>query len=313
MPADTDERDDRPRRRDALWRRARAASSGVAARAATAGRATARWFGQTSLGRRLRQEMTDWPEKLDAQLDVSGSQAVASDAVPADGDLVCYIHGFLGEGRLESVPASGAHQGEALRVALAEEYADRSAEPPGVVAVMWRSSTEWNRAKRRTRSAGATFAAWLDANRDAYDSVTIVGHSLGGRVTLWTLDALDETTVDSVALLGAAVAADAVCTRFREPIESRVTGTVYNYYSERDVAVCHLYRLLERHKGLGCGGSDCGAAGQTGRLPENFVDVDVTATVPSHRDYYKPADGEYGHGNCVDRLVDQHLDGMESR
>jgi hypothetical protein len=308
MPVDTDKSDRRPTRRSVLWRQARAGASDVADRAATAGRAAARWFGRTSLGQRLRREITDWPEELDAQLDVSGSEAVASDAVPTDGDLVCYVHGFLGEGRLESVPASGAHQAEALRVALEAEFADRSAEPPQVVAVMWGSSTEWNRAKRRTRRAGRTFAAWLDANRDAYDSVTIIGHSLGGRLTLWTLDALEDTTVDTVALLGAALPTDAVCTQFRDAVESRVTGTVYNYYSERDYAVCYVYRLLEGHPGLGCRGSDCvGGPGDAGRCPENFVDVDVTDAVAGHRDYYKPPDGEFGQGNCVDLLVDQQL------
>lgn len=308
MPADTsDEADDRSRRKE-LLRRASRASAGLADRAGRAGRAAARWFGSTSAGKRLRQELTDWPETLDAQLDVTGDTAVASDAVPQSGEVVFYIHGFLGEGRLESVPLSGAHQGAALQAALEEVYEGRPDDPPPVVAVVWGSSTEWFRAQRRTETAGETFARWLDEHRDRYDSVTIVGHSLGGRVALWTLAALEDATVDEVALLGAAVAPDAVCKQFREPIETRVTGTVCNYHSENDRAVCSLYRITERAPGIGCHGSDCGREPfDSDRRPANYVDVDVSDRVPGHRDYYQPRGAEYGRGTCVDLLVERQF------
>jgi len=307
MPPDTNDEATTPSRRKELLRRA---SAGLAGRAATAGRAAARWLGSTSAGKRLRRELTDWPEALDAQLDVSGDTAVASDAVPESGGVVFYIHGFLGEGRLDSLPRSGAHQAAALQAALREVYEDRPNDAPPVVAVMWDSSTEWFRAQHRTQAAGETFAGWLDDHRDRYDSVTVVGHSLGGRVALWTLAALQDATVDELALLGAAVAPDAVCKRFRDPIETRVRGTVCNYHSENDRAVCSLYRLTERSPGIGCRGSDCGRGSlDSDRRPENYVDVDVSDRVPGHRDYYQPRGTEYGHGSCVDLLVDRQFAG----
>lgn len=309
MPTDADNEETRPSRRTVLAERVRAAKASVTARVARAGRTAAHRLATSSVGSGVRAWLTDWPEALDEQIDVSGPKPATRGEIPTGGDLVCYIHGFLGEGRLDSVPMSGAHQAAALEAALAEEYEQRPGDPPAVVAVVWNSSTSWWRATRRAKAAGETFASWLDANRDAYDSVTIVGHSLGARVALWTLAALEETTVDSVALLGAAVAPDAVCREFREPIESRVTGTVYNYYSSNDYAVCYLYQLSERAPGLGCRGSNCGeeTAGSD-RLPDNYVDVDVTDAVPAHRDYYQPIDGGFGGGNCIDLLVERQLE-----
>jgi len=309
MPADSDSADERPTRRAALLRRARAAKSGLSARVTSVGRTAAHRLGTSSVGSRARAWLTDWPEALDEQIDVSGPEPATRGEIPSEGDLVCYIHGFLGEGRLDSVPMSGAHQAAALDAALAEEFEQRPDDPPPVVAVVWSSSTSWWRAERRAKAAGETFASWLDANRDAYDSVTIVGHSLGARVALWTLAGLGETTVDSVALLGAAVAPDAVCRQYKNPIESRVTGTVYNYHSSNDYAVCYLYRLSARAPGLGCHGSNCGdGTADSDRLPDNYVDVDVTDAVPAHRDYYQPTDGGFGDGNCVDLLVERQLD-----
>jgi len=294
--------------RAALLERLQSARAGLGSRAASAGRQAARRVGETEPGRRLQKYATDWTEELDARIDVSGDQPAPDGPIPEDGDLVLCVHGFLGEGRLDAVSVSGAHQAAAFQVALDEEFAAAEVESPPVVAVMWGSSTVWTRAKQRTRAAGATLAAWLEANRDRYDSVTIVGHSLGARVTLWALQALDSVTVDSVALLGAAVSPDSVCTQYCRAIETRVEGPVYNYYSENDAAVCYLYRLTELSPGLGCRGSDCGGGMlDSSRLPENYVDVDVTESVHNHRDYYRPSAEAFDGESCVDTLVANRL------
>ncbi|WP_336327620.1 DUF726 domain-containing protein [Halovenus sp. HT40] len=252
----------------------------------------------------LEEQLTDWPTEVESQIDLTGETAVESGEIP-DGELILYVHGFLGQGRFDVAKMSGAHQAAALQEALELEYESRTRKSPTVVAGMWDSSTTWPRAKRRSTHASETLADWLRAQGQR--SVHLVGHSLGGRVSLETLDNGPGSCIESVALLGAAVDPDSVCHQYRPGIEA-VDGPVFNYHSENDGMVCRLYRVGEFSAGLGCRGSDCrgGLLRSSGRLPSNYTDVDVSEQVTRHLDYYKPA--EYtASGNCVGELVDNQF------
>ncbi|MXR52066.1 DUF726 domain-containing protein [Halovenus sp. WSH3] len=252
----------------------------------------------------LEAQLTDWPTELDRRIDLTAEPAVETDDVPGEGELVVYVHGFLGQGRLDIARMSGAHQAAALQEALRLEFESRDREPPVVAAAMWDSSTTWTRAKGRSVRAGEQLADWLDGQTQP---IHLVGHSLGSRVALEALRNDPGDCLESVALLGAAVDPDSVCHRYRPAIES-VDGPVYSYHSENDTLVCRLYRVGELSAGLGCRGSDCrgGLLRSSGRLPSNYTDVDVTDQVLRHLDYYKPAEHTAG-GNCVGELVDNQL------
>lgn len=256
------------------------------------------------LGPVLEEQLTYWPTEVERRIDLTGETAVESDGLP-DGEIILYVHGFLGQGRVDIARMSGAHQAAALAEALQLEYEPRDREPPVVVAGMWDSSTTWPRAKRRSAGAGETLAHWLRTQQER--SVHLVSHSLGGQVCLEALDNDPGNCIESVALLGAAVDPDSVCHKYRPGIEA-VDGPVFNYHSENDGMVCRLYRVGELSAGLGCRGSDCrgGLLRSSGRLPSNYTDVDVSEQVTRHLDYYKPA--EYtASGNCIGKVVEKQF------
>lgn len=291
-----------------LLHRLRAAQSGISNSLTAAGRTAVGALWTSPIGRRIQEQLTDWPTKLDERIDLAGTEPVESGDFPDSGELVVYVHGFLGQGRFDSISASGAHQAAAFRQALSDEFEERPGPPPAVVVGRWNSSTSWPRAKRGADAAGARLVSWIESASRQYDSLTLVGHSLGARVVLVALNELTEATVDSVALLGAAVAPDAVCHEYRAGIESSVEGRVYNYHSENDRVVCRFYRIGEIHPGLGCRGSDCsgGLFSAAGSLPVNYTDVDVSGRVFDHLAYYKPP--EYGSGgSCVPLFVAKQL------
>lgn len=260
-----------------------------------------------ALTERILQRLTLWPEAVTETIDLGNWEAEPSPTVPEAGRIVVYVHGFLGEGRVEAASVGGANQAAALRAGLAEEFADRTDSPPTVVAGMWNSSTTWARAKVRADSAGATMATWLQANAGNFESVTLLGHSLGGRVALSTLRDLDGTTVDSVGLLGAAVDPDRLTTGYREGIERSVDGGVFNYHSRDDAIVCYFYGAVEGHSGLGCTGATATIGGShDGRLPRNYTDVDVSGQVRGHMDYLLPVAETKG-GNCLGAVRENQL------
>ncbi|MFC4544171.1 DUF726 domain-containing protein [Halosolutus amylolyticus] len=239
--------------------------------------------------------LTHWPEPIDERIDVAGDTPVESGAIPGSGDLLLYVHGLFGGEGLEDIAGSGANQATALVQGLAEEGVDRPA-----VAAMWDSNVTWTVAKWRANDAGTTLAAWLNENGSAYDSITIVAHSLGARVTLAALTHLDGVTIDSVALLGGAIDPDAVCGEFEDGIRDNA-GHVYNYHSANDDIVCTIYAIREWTAGIGCSGSDCSGWFTSDDPPENFTDVPVDS-VDGHCNYFKPSSIEFDGENCLDEL-----------
>ncbi|MDQ2052343.1 alpha/beta hydrolase [Natronolimnohabitans sp. A-GB9] len=228
------------------------------------------------------------------EIDLTSSNPTAENIDDIEGELLIYVHGWLG---LET----NTDQAYTLETALEDNEYD---EP--VVAAAWEADTlNYWRAEDTTETAGRRLAAWLRSDRVDLEETTVrlVGHSLGGRVCLEALAALgDEATVEHVALVGTAADDDSVCTD-GEYAYGIATGaeSVYNYHSENDDKVCYGYDIQSLASGLGCGGADCDGGWVTddsGSVPDNYTDVDVTDTVDDHCDYVKPDVG------CVSRIVD---------
>lgn len=254
---------------------------------------------------RLQERIAIWPEKVSETIDLV--DGTPSPDVPEDREILIYVHGYLSQGRIEGMNISGANQAAALRQSLANEYQGTTASPPAVVAGMWNSSTTWPRATKRAVAAGKTLAAWVTENAETYDRITLLGHSLGGRVVLIALNHLEEVTVDSAGVLGAAVLPKSVYTEYRPGIESGVENGVFNYYSRNDDMVCRLYGIRAGQKGIGCNGTRMEAETGMGALPAKYVDVDVSERVHRHVDYYIPQ-AETAVSNCVREIVDRQLD-----
>lgn len=251
--------------------------------------------------------LVDWPSELGARIDVVGDQPDESGTVPHSGDLVVFVPGWLNEDVIDAIDINGSHLANALDEALREEgYTGET------VVAMWDSTTLWSLAKSRADDAGETLATWLDWNAMDYDSVTLVAHSLGARVTLSALNALEWESVDSVALLGGAVDPDSVCEDYEAGIGDHVDTQVYNYHTEDDGTVCDLYAIRELESAIGCSGSACDGSGwqwwrDESEPPENFQNVDLTGQVEGHCGYLKPSSMDDQSENCIDDVVANQL------
>lgn len=228
------------------------------------------------------------------EVDLTSSTPTA-DSVEGTDELVVFVHGWLGQD-------TSTDQAYTLDTAFEETEYD---EP--TIAASWAADTRnyW-RAEGRTETAGQRLTSWLESDRAGLEATTVrlVGHSLGGRVCLETLTALgDDATVETVALVGTAADDDSVCTdgEYASSIETNAEE-VYNYHSEDDDSVCYGYDIQSLSSGLGCSGADCSGGWITddsGELPANYTDVDVTDEVDDHCAYTKPAVG------CVPQIVEQ--------
>ncbi|WP_306055317.1 alpha/beta fold hydrolase family protein [Natronococcus wangiae] len=209
------------------------------------------------------------------------------------GEICVYAHGWNGM-------ESSHDQTYALDLALREEDYDET-----TVTARWDSDTAnfWA-AESNADEAGVRLGRWLRAEYEDDSSTTIrlVGHSLGGRLLLNTLDELaGDVVVDTASLLGAAVEDGSVCEggRFADGIRESAAD-VYNYHSRDDDTVCVIYEFSTVESGLGCAGADCDGWFSDGSTPDAYADVDVTESVPGHCEYFRH-DRSAG---CADRIVD---------
>ena len=139
------------------------------------------------------------------------------------------------------------------------------------------AANPWTVARTRADMTGAVIADLL-ARTDS-GPIILIGHSLGARVMLRAAQLLGtkETSpaLQSVHLLGAAVGSRGDW----RTLGASVSGTVWNYRSERDRVLGALYRYAQF-------GSP--AAGYAGLLPtaEKVKNVNVTRAVSGHSEYF---------------------------
>lgn len=139
----------------------------------------------------------------------------------------------------------------------------------------------WHVARTRADKTGVIVADLLArTNEDAY---VLIGHSLGARVMAVVAQSLgskkDAPMVEAAHLTGAAIRAKSDWTLLTE----RVVDQVYNYYSAGDGVLKGLYAAAQ-------GGQK--AAGLVGfsPVPARLSNVDVSAQIQSHFDYYTKLD-----------------------
>ncbi|ELY46883.1 esterase/lipase family protein [Natronorubrum tibetense] len=238
------------------------------------------------------KDCTDWPVEAPAdypEVDLTGTPSESN--IPHGVDEICiYVHGWNGM-------KSSENQAYTYETALGQ-----NGYGAPVVAATWDADTAnfWG-AESNADTAGQRLADWLRDYRAANPSTTIrlTGHSLGGRVSLATLNALGgDEVIDTVALLGAAVNDDTVCDdgEYADGI-THSAHVVYNYHSRDDDTVCTLYGLQTWGSGVGCDGADCGGWFSSGSTPDSYHDRDVTAQVDGHCEFMRPDIG------CVPQIV----------
>ncbi|QLG48753.1 alpha/beta hydrolase [Natrinema halophilum] len=234
------------------------------------------------------EELTDCFTFWDAasetypQLDLTVSQPTTRNVPNSPTELLIYAHGWNSEGK------NGRDQAATFEHALrANGY-----EHP-VVNAQWESdSFDLAEAGRRADECAHRLADWLRDYRTRHPDVTIrlAGLSLGARVPLTTLEALDgDVTVATVSLFGAAVDATWLCSNSSTGYDGAAidasTGTIFNYYSNDDDTICTTYTIGNSNGGLGCDGADCTALSGSGSTPDAYVDVDVTDEIGGHCAY----------------------------
>jgi hypothetical protein len=219
-------------------------------------------------------------------------------------ELQVYVHGFVSE----SPRLWARYLAQQAAVGLADaNYTDAFS-----VAVSWDSNVEWADATEIAERNALKLGQWLRHLRATDDRpIRLLCHSLGARVTCSLLEelrvdasrfyssqtpyvTLEEGTVDSVALLGAAIDNDTpeVDERWGAAIE-HAAGELHNYYSRRDDVLGESYYGIDQTEALGHTG-----IAHPSDAPSNYADHDVTETVDDHDDYDNPHDG------VLDRFVE---------
>lgn len=195
------------------------------------------------------------------------------DPLPVEDELFVFIHGWFGDSTVASQAAD-----------VAESLEDGGYEPDEYVGIEWDATTiNFIGATAETEEVGEVVA---DLAQDFYDdgggSIRLVGHSLGGRAVLETINALDDGyEIETVAPLGAAADGDEVCDVsgvFSDSWYDGITnnaGEVRNYHSEDDSTVGAAYGGLTGNA-LGAEGSDCDEVADT------YADINVTDSVGNH-------------------------------
>lgn len=277
-------------RRRRFLEAASAAVTGAGALAAATDRVTAQSFVGPPTG--LSAPPPDYPV-----LDLRQSDPPTSGDYPTGADeILFFVHGWLAA-RPTVIDGTPTTVGEAAGYTLEEALRDNGYGHPTVTALWPSFDLDWYDVQSTADTAGSRFATWLNDYMLQYPDTTVrvVGHSLGTRVTLEALTAVVPNLAPaSVALLGGAVDPGSVCDSGVYHDAVATAGEVHNYHSRNDTTVGNVYQIAELTTGIGHDGSTCGAFLET---PENYTDVDVTATVTDHTDYHKPSVG------IVPRLV----------
>lgn len=197
-------------------------------------------------------------------------------SLPVVDELFVFVHGWFGDTTVSS---------QAADVATAMEDAGYSAD--AWVAIQWDATTiNFPAAESETEDVGAALAEMAAEFDDAGGgNIRLIGHSLGGRVVLETVNAIDGSyEIETVAPLGAAADGDTVCGggfssgEWYDGIANNA-GEVRNYHSRNDSTVGSAYGGLVG-AALGTDGSGC-----PGDTAPNYTDVDVTGSVGGHLEY----------------------------
>lgn len=233
------------------------------------------------------------PEEPPADLpevDLRGDSPEATTISDTADEVLVYIYGY------NTFEDEGRQQAATLKTALeAQEY-----DHP-LVAVQWDSAPtdeelgllaeagNLEAAEENADEEALMLADWLE---ETFEETTIrfVAYSLGARLALRTLTHLDTVDVDTVSLLGGALASQEVCTDSDE-FSLDNARAVFSYHSRQDWLICGSFSDYldfaqedRSSPALGCEGSTC-----NGTLPSNFLDRDVTDTVgESHCAYLYP-------------------------
>lgn len=223
---------------------------------------------------------------------VNGSNLPGSGGGDAPDQLVVFVHGWL------NTPETALDGFETVARALATNGYHQP-----VVGFSWDSyNYSWWVAKHVARANGPKLANFVDTygERNPDTEVVLVGHSLGARVVVETLQALETRfeapdAVGHVALLGGTLRAKDVAAdgAFGRVIAS-FGGDAFafeNYYSGNDEVLDWAFHYAEG------GHPAVGRVGCEGTAPEQYTDHDVTGAVSGHSWYTDPDHG------CMDEVV----------
>ncbi len=195
---------------------------------------------------------------------------------PVEDELFVFVHGWFGDTTVESQAAD-----------VATSLEDAGYEADAYTAIEWDATTiNFPAAESETEDVGETVAEMAEAFYDAGGgNVRLVGHSLGGRVVLETVNHLGaDYSIETVAPLGAAADGDTVCGggisqgEWYDGIANNA-DEVRNYHSENDSTVGSAYGGIFG-AALGTDGSGC-----PNDTADNYTDVDVTDSVGGHLEY----------------------------
>ena len=155
-----------------------------------------------------------------------------------------------------------------------------AAKVPGLGALFVASdlaANPWTVAVARATMTGSVLADLIVRTKTG--RFVLVGHSLGARVMYSACQVLgtvkNRPRVESVHLLGAAVTKDDNVLS----ASNAIAGSLWNYRSDRDAVLRHLYRLGQLGK------SAVGVTGFNSKL-ENIKDRNVSGQVSSHSEYF---------------------------
>lgn len=212
-------------------------------------------------------------------------------------DLVVVIHGF-----------NNTAEKAVFKFATARDALQQNGFKGAVAGYSWDANTQqdplamtgYHEGKRNAAANGTNLAAFVVeyAKLNPKTRIHLVGYSMGARVALETLKALDEDPafvsagrpLASVQLAGAAVKADEVELGhpYGYPIVNR-TAVLINYYSPEDNKLGYYFPLKEGGRALGVLDIE-----HPVNKPANYSSVNVVKELPKYTKTGKVDDDEYG-------------------